>query len=200
MATALQPAPTSGELVCDASVAPSAAGEEPPDSGDEPRRSGLTGKLTVDIASDPGLLAPPAQTWLRDHVVRAAHVLRASGEVRIRLVGDAEMAHAHERHMGVRGTTDVITFDLTDGGAADGAPLDVDLLLCVDEARRQSASRGIELERELLLYAVHGILHCLGHDDHDEESARRMHEREDRTLVALGLTPTYAQGERRLET
>lgn len=115
-------------------------------------------------------------------------------EVRVRLVGDVEMAVAHRDHLGVETTTDVLTFDL-DGGAngkeSTPRPLDVDLLVCADEAKRQAASRGIEPEREALLYVIHGLLHCLGHDDADDEGAALMHEREDEVLSSIGVGATF---------
>jgi probable rRNA maturation factor len=64
----------------------------------------------------------------------------------------------------------------------------------VDEAGRQSAVRGHTVEQELLLYVVHGVLHCLGHDDHDPDAAARMHAEEDRVLAAVGVGVTYARG------
>ncbi len=111
-----------------------------------------------------------------------------TGEVRVRLVNDAEMARLHERHTGVGGTTDVLTFDLRNRA---GDPLDTDLVVCVDEARRQADARGLTVEHELLLYIVHGILHCGEHDDHDPAAAALMHQTEDRVLAALGLGAAY---------
>ncbi len=113
----------------------------------------------------------------------------AVGEVRARVIDDTEMADAHQRWSGVAGTTDVLTFDLREDGRG---PLDVDLLICADEARRQAEARGIAVERELLLYIVHGVLHCLGFDDHDEAESARMHAEEDRLLAAAGVGATYA--------
>jgi probable rRNA maturation factor len=110
------------------------------------------------------------------------------GEARARVVGDDEMAAAHERHTGVPGTTDVLTFDLAD----EPGVIDADLLICADEAARQGAARGLPVEHELLLYIVHGVLHCAGYDDHDEPSASVMHEREDELLRAMGLGAVYA--------
>ena len=102
------------------------------------------------------------------------------------------MADAHLRHMGVSGTTDVITFNLAEGDEdALPARLDTDLLICVDEARRQSERRSIPIERELLLYTIHGTLHCLGHDDHTTGDARAMHAREDAILESIGVGATY---------
>ena len=133
--------------------------------------------------------------WLEDRCARAAAFLGASGgEVRVRGVGDAEMAEAHERHCGVAGTTDVITFDLAAGGAATGGALDVDLLVCLDEAERQASARGHGVREEVLLYMIHGVLHCLGFDDHDEEEAAAMHARQDEALAAVGVAPISAAG------
>ncbi len=114
------------------------------------------------------------------------------------------MANAHFEYMGVEGTTDVLTFDLNDP-AEHPAPaqidaemicaykdrvafgLDTDIMICIDEAARQAAGRGYAVEKELLLYVVHGLLHCLGWDDHDEAEAARMHRLEDAVLGAIGV-------------
>jgi probable rRNA maturation factor len=98
----------------------------------------------------------------------------------------------HRRHTGVAGTTDVLTFDLREMGLG---PLDVDIVVCLDEADRQAASRGHAVERELLLYVVHGLMHCLGHDDHEEAACARMHAAEDAVLTAIGVGPVYARPE-----
>lgn len=117
------------------------------------------------------------------------------GVVRVRLVGDDEMADAHERYCGVAGTTDVITFDLAEGASAHGAALDVDLIVCVDEARRQADKRNHAIETELALYTLHGVLHALGYDDLDEDSYERMHAREDEVFRRLGLGAAFGRGE-----
>lgn len=138
-------------------------------------------------------LPPDALAWLADHAQRAMIHLAVTGEIRARIVDDAEMTHAHRRHCAVDGTTDVITFDLReDTSPLSNQPLDTDLILCLDEAQRQSDLRKHPVERELLLYIIHAILHCLGHDDHDEDSYQRMHAREDEILAALGVGTTFA--------
>lgn len=119
-------------------------------------------------------------------------------------MSDVEMANAHLEYMGVEGTTDVLTFDLNDPeehpapdridaemicAYKDRATfgLDTDIMICIDEAARQAAGRGYAVEKELLLYVVHGLLHCLGWDDHDEAEAARMHRLEDAVLGAIGV-------------
>lgn len=111
---------------------------------------------------------------------------RSLERVSIRVIGDVEMDAAHRRWCDVPGTTDVLTFE-----SRDDDDLEIDLLLCLDEAARRAIEFGHGVERELLLYAVHGVLHCLGHDDHEEEQRARMHREEDRLLAAVGVGAVY---------
>jgi probable rRNA maturation factor len=142
----------------------------------------------VDLLDPGGLVNINAASWIAARLGDALRELEVGGEVRLKLVGDEEMRGANAEYHGQDSTTDVLTFDLSEGRGV----LDADLLLCVGEACRQATARGIAVERELLLYALHGVLHCLGYDDHDEESARRMHAEEDRVLTAISVGPTYA--------
>lgn len=151
----------------------------------------------VDLLDPNGLLSRAARTWLDQQIHAALGYLKVAGEVRVRVVDDAEMTRAHLKHLNLDSTTDVLTFDLADGRSSprgdgvSGDPLDVDVLVCADEAARQAKSRGIAPERELLLYVVHAVLHCLGEDDHDDAAFARMHAREDEILCAIGVGATF---------
>lgn len=171
------------------------AGEaaEPPDAR---RQAGAA--VHVDISVPPGVPDFEQRVYhaLSERLLgEAGRGVCAGGMVRVRLVGDDEMSRAHERFCGVRGTTDVITFDLADGDSAHGAALDVDLIVCVDEARRQAERRNHSIETELALYTLHGVLHALGYDDRDKVSYQRMHAREDEVFRALGLGVAFGRGE-----
>jgi probable rRNA maturation factor len=122
--------------------------------------------------------------WIVE-TVRRLQALAAPGLSRltVRLVDDAEMSRLHARHMNDPTTTDVLTF-------VDGAEADV--AVCVDEARRRSAEMGHDLRRELLLYALHGLLHAVGFDDRTPADFERMHAEEDRLLAAIGVGATFA--------
>jgi probable rRNA maturation factor len=106
------------------------------------------------------------------------------------MVDDARMDEYHRRFSGVAGTTDVLTFCGSDGPDEAGG-MAVDLIVCADEAHRRAKEFGHAPEREVLLYAVHGILHCLGHDDHDPAAYERMHAEEDSILEAAGVGATF---------
>ncbi|MFK7883534.1 MAG: rRNA maturation RNase YbeY [Phycisphaerales bacterium] len=149
----------------------------------------------MDVINADESLPPEDILWLQAMGDRAVELLvaqderaRTPHEVRVRLVGDTEMASAHEQYSNVEGTTDVLTFDLS----GDGETLDVDIMVCVDEAHRQGDRLGHETKREALLYMIHGMLHCLGYDDHDDASYLRMHAAEDEVLQRLGVGVTFA--------
>ncbi|MBL8887909.1 MAG: rRNA maturation RNase YbeY [Phycisphaerales bacterium] len=167
--------------------------------------------LRIDLADATGRLSEPACGWLMERLSEALPEAcrRESGrtggkvrggEVRVRVIADDEMSKMHEEYAGVPGTTDVLTFDMSvDEGDGGGGvpPLDVDLVVCLDEAQRQASARGhgATPQLELLLYTLHGVLHCLGHDDHEEPSFRAMHDAEDAILTAIGVGPVFARPE-----
>ncbi|MBU3729002.1 MAG: rRNA maturation RNase YbeY [Phycisphaerales bacterium] len=112
------------------------------------------------------------------------------------------MGRLHERHSGIAGTTDVLTFVgglalPRDGAAAagDGAGagdrgcvegIEIDAAICADEAARRCGDFGHGVREELLLYAVHALLHAVGFDDATADQHALMHAEEDRLLQRLG--------------
>jgi len=131
-----------------------------------------------------GLIDRAVVEWLQDQLV-ALHGMAAPAIRRftVQLVNDGVMSQLHARHMNDPTTTDVLTF-------ADGN--EVDVAVCVDEARRRAAELGHDLSRELLLYSLHGLLHAVGFDDREPADFERMHAEEDRLLIAIGIAATFA--------
>lgn len=141
--------------------------------------------------------------WLKGKILGALKVIGVKeAEWTITIVGDKAMGELHGRTMGDSSTTDVLTFDLREPAemkrTREGVRVELDTVLCADEAGRRAKEMGHSLQEELLLYAVHSLLHVQGYDDLTERGAKRMHRREDEVLVALGVGPVYARavGER----
>jgi ssRNA-specific RNase YbeY (16S rRNA maturation enzyme) len=53
-----------------------------------------------------------------------------------------------------------------------------------------------KLGRELLLYALHGMLHLCAFDDRTDREFQIMHEREDQILIRLGIGAVFDPGKR----
>ena len=133
---------------------------------------------------------PPLAGWLDVHLARIAEAEQIhKGSVTIAVVDDSRMAQLNGQYKQRSETTDVLAFDLRNSPAD---PIEADLVICRDEAARQASARGHDIRLELLLYAVHGLLHVLGYDDSKSDAAAIMHEREDQLLTSVGLEPAYA--------
>lgn len=163
------------------------ADREEPGSSSEPDVP-----LEPTVTCDTDLESPGCDlVWLHDHVTAVLeHLSREANRVTVRVVDDAAMVDLHSRYHDNPTTTDVLTFE----AAPEPAPLEVDIAVCIDEALRQAEQRTHDVNRELLLYVVHGLLHCCGHDDHDPEAHARMHDEEDRILIAIGVGATWGGG------
>jgi len=116
-------------------------------------------------------------------ILRAAlrHGRREGLALAVVFVGDAALARLHARWLGDASRTDVITFDLSDEHSELG-----ELHVSATCARRVAAERGVDAERELALYLVHGALHLCGYDDRAPRPRARMRRAESQVLKALG--------------
>ena len=104
----------------------------------------------------------------------ARRTLAAEGagpvELSVSLVSVEEMAELHRRYLGDSEPTDVLSFTMDEDGLLG------DVVICPAVAERQRS----DLEAELRLLLVHGILHLLGYDHDAEDERRAMWERQER--------------------
>lgn len=124
----------------------------------------------------------------------AAGVLAAEGrpevELSLTLVDDAAMAELHQRFSGEPGPTDVLAFPLDEGPHPPGMPVLLgEVVVCTDVAAREAAERGLPFAEEVARYVVHGTLHLLGWDDHEEAEREAMHARQEALLASLVAPP-----------
>jgi len=128
---------------------------------------------------------------------------RVRGEVEVSLlfVDEPAIAALNEQFLGRRGPTDVLAFPIEDeplaggrapdsGGSGPGAdPVEEeltllgDVVICPAVAARNAAERRREVDDELALLVVHGILHLLGMDHETDREAEEM-ERLERELLS----------------
>ena len=85
------------------------------------------------------------------------------------------MRRINREYLGHDYATDVITFDYGE------------IIICPALAKRNARRFGNSVEKELVLYVVHGILHLAGYDDHAPGDAKKMRKKE---VDLLGLFPS----------
>ncbi len=108
----------------------------------------------------------------------------ARPEISLAFVDNATIHALNKRYLDHDEPTDVLSFPLSESG---GGRLAGEVVIGVEVAQEQAAQRGHDVQAELALYVIHGLLHLCGHDDHDPADAAAMRERERHYLRLLGL-------------
>jgi len=143
--------------------------------------------LRLSVAADLGRAFVP---YLRRQLRRVHATLNPPlREFSLVLVNDKRMSELHERFMGIAGPTDVLTFPLDLDSRR--RPISGEVVVCVPEARRRAREHDVAVKDELLLYALHGMLHLCGFDDRTDRGFARMHRAEDMILTQLGVGPVF---------
>ena len=112
---------------------------------------------------------------------------RDISDVSIAFVDDEAMQDLNKRFRKKNKTTDVLTFPADDSYAdpkGKGRPIG-DIVISVDQARRQAADEKHSLAAEVRYLILHGILHALGYDHETDSGEMNALEMEVRGLVGL---------------
>lgn len=108
-------------------------------------------------------------------------------EVSIAFVDDDAMTDLNKKFRRKTRTTDVLTFPADDSynePSATGRPLG-DIVISVDQARRQAADEKHSLATEVRYLVLHGLLHSLGYDHETDAGEMNALEIEVRAMVGL---------------
>ena len=143
--------------------------------------------MTVRLDGPPGRSGLPGvdRRLLRSRAVRILRELSLSrSELSIQLMSDAEIAGLNRAWRGRAKPTDVLAFPLLEGEhAAHRGALLGDVVISVETATRQAKEHHLSFNEELILLAIHGILHLLGYDhERSPQDARIM---QDKTQVVF---------------
>ena len=118
-------------------------------------------------------------------------------ELSVRLSGDDEVRALNTQWRGKDKATNVLSFpmaesdDLTSAKLADAELLLGDIILARGVCEAEAADKGVSVEDHATHLVVHGTLHLLGYDHHDDDEAADMEAREVRALSRLGIANPY---------
>ena len=116
----------------------------------------------------------------KTRIVRYAKlVLREMGESGVELsllfVNDPYMRRLNQRYRHVDSRTDVLAFSMREGqGIPRNSPILGDVVISTETAEREAKKRKIPIQKEMLLYLAHGILHLLGYKDETLRDRKKM--------------------------
>lgn len=139
-----------------------------------PPRSNRRPEITVSFQAPGGNIGRAVFEQAIRCVLRAEK--RQAASISCVLVSDEEIHALNKRFLDHDYPTDILTFPLEE------EPLEAELVISIDSARKQAQDYGVHMREECMRLAIHGMLHLCGYDDGGETESERMKAREDELL------------------
>jgi probable rRNA maturation factor len=120
-------------------------------------------------------------------------------EISVLLTGDDRVRDLNAEYRQKDEPTNVLSFpmvdpdDLREANVAGPELLLGDIILACGVCEAEAAAKGVRIEDHAMHLMVHGTLHLLGYDHHDEREAADMEAREIRALARLGIGNPYEE-------
>lgn len=118
-------------------------------------------------------------------------------ELSVRLTSDAEVRALNSQWRGKDKPTNVLSFPMLEADDLEAAKvagpelLLGDIVLARGVCVAEAAEKGVGVDDHATHLIVHGTLHLLGYDHHDDDEATDMEAREVRALHRLGIANPY---------
>ena len=115
---------------------------------------------------------------------------KKASELTIRVVDEAEITALNRQYRGKEGATNVLSFPYEAiPGVASG--LLGDIVICAPVVASESVAQDKPLDAHWAHIVIHGVLHLLGYDHHQDDAAHKMEARETELLDSLGYANPY---------
>lgn len=139
-------------------------------------------------------LMPGIEALVRETAAAAWRAADGDGAVEISflLADDATLRALNLRHRGRDTATNVLSFPADPMPGAPPPVLLGDVALACETVALEAREQGKAVADHMRHLVVHGVLHLLGHDHHDDLSAESMERIEAAVLARFGVADPYA--------
>jgi len=132
----------------------------------------------------------PEEDAIRQWVLQTLPEQKKASELTIRVVDEAEITALNRQYRGKEGATNVLSFPYEAiPGVASG--LLGDIVICAPVVASESVAQDKPLDAHWAHIVIHGVLHLLGYDHHQDDAAHKMEARETELLDSLGYANPY---------
>lgn len=100
--------------------------------------------------------------------------IRRIGDIAVIFCSDDYILQINQQYLSHDYYTDIITFDYSEGDKLSG-----DLFISIDTVKANAEEYGTDFNDELNRVIVHGVLHIIGYDDHNDKDIAVMRKKED---------------------
>jgi len=142
--------------------------------------------LLIEILNEQTVLKPDLERIREVCGLILADAGIVSGRIAVVLVDNETIQQYNRDFLKHDFPTDVISFPLEE--RLEQGYIEGEILVSTETAKERAAEFEWTEEEEMLLYAVHGILHLTGYDDTTPEKRTVMHQKEAEYLRRIGIT------------
>jgi len=129
-------------------------------------------KIDVIVSDEVAGLFPFQIPLLQKYVVKVIQTSDFSEcDINIVFIDDKTMSELNEKYKGTPGSTDVLSFSLSE---EDSDVLEGEVYVSLQSAKEQSLGYDIPFEEEIVRLVTHGLLHLIGRVHDTEENYKSM--------------------------
>lgn len=141
----------------------------------------------IHVQISPKIEQKPSKTVLNlaAQAVFRFKAIPPNAEISIVIDTDDALHVLNKEFLGIDAPTDVLSFPADEIDPDSGNPYLGDIVISLQRAQAQAAASGHDLNAELQLLVVHGILHLLGMDHSEPDEKREMWEVQTEILRSL---------------
>ncbi|HHT9129349.1 MAG TPA: rRNA maturation RNase YbeY [Candidatus Brocadiaceae bacterium] len=129
-------------------------------------------------------LQPINKDKIKKIIKSVLKVEKKDAELSVVFIDNKTIKQINNAFLGHNYATDVLSFAYNEPSFKNS--IKGEIIVSVEMASKLSRRYGYEIEGEIVLYLVHGLLHLLGYDDKRKKDAKKMHQREGSLLSTLG--------------